>query len=1813
MATQQPATNDATFPGHLPIRQALGQMRMRLLDLTGRNRLLNYKPSIGKSLQFVHSVPEAAYTRLLSTGGGRVTIVPVPDPSPIEWIERNGRLVKPEAREHAATVGVDTSYDLAPLPTRALAGADGGAQVRALYYGDDLGKHCRKIDREAKLAIEETGANMLYLVLAFLEYPEAKDSDILYRAPLVSIPVRLEKTDFVQFSTYYMVFTGEEVADNISLREKANRGFGLLLPEYSEDYDNLGDYLAQVEAAIENQPRWRLRRAMTLTLLSFTNMLLVRDLEPESWPHAGEGLVGHPIVRQVFEGHTGSDAKYGEEHPVDAHPLADLPLIADADSSQHSALIDFAQGRNMVIEGPPGTGKSQTITNLIAAALQKGKKVLFVAEKLAALQVVKARLEHAQLGHFVLELHSNKTNKKKVLEELDRRIKHRPAVPANFDEKLQSLEHKRRDLKAYAELLNSVHSNLQGLTVHQVLWKAENCRRQAPEPCEAVRELWFASAPTTSMPEYGALSDQLGYLASQFEVIGSFGPTHPFWGFFPQDGTPGLDLQVERVLRDIAPKADVFVLGAQEAQRIAGNALASVDASEAARLVEVLANLAPTNPDELAVELLPRVFGGTRSSTVAAFALVEDLKRNVEDIEDLRRRWVRIWAREAPPSAEDAQRAKVHGDLLSEYAVHANTADELLSLSRLLSNSAAGAQRALGEVGPVALVIGMDFDGSADSLARVTEVLKQAAMAPIDWLRYRHAGLAEPGAFECLTRAKRDLEGLRQMRTNLGERLYLDHMPENDVFRTAIATLREGSAWYRIFQSRWRQAITLHKLLSKNKKAKLSAEQRLQQLEEVSVLREQVRRWRTDADTLQACGAHFKSEDTEFDRLLPVCKWAQLCTTALESLQVPANVFAPLAIEVSKLQQLKLAHSKLQPALDTLAQFEPTVRGMLPAWPLRAAGQLSSPMLSERLQQAVESSKALALAHADLLTWGSASCPANALISAVQARQTHSVALATLNGNTRAQELLGTRFAGLNTEFDPVDAALTFGKLVRDAMVPASIEALLLGAAALENHRQLSAVLQVIQEGWSNIAAFVRQMQALGRLDLGKWTTVPGSTDTSLLAQAQRLQQRTANALAGVSGLMPWVQYNQLRESTITRGLEHFVLKMEAGDVSAGAVTAVFGYRFYATIAQAVFRALPALAQFSGLKHSAVRAEFAMLDSAVIKLRGQQVAAANRALANPPAGTTGVRVDDRTEMVLLNHLIPQTRPRMPVRKLMSRAGRAVQELKPCFMMGPQAVAQFLEPGRFNFDVVVMDEASQLRPEQAIGAIARGKQLIVVGDPKQLPPTSFFSKMGQAHEDDEQGPVAAADAESNLDVCIGHFRPVRRLRWHYRSRHESLIAFSNHHFYKDLVVFPSPYPKGKALGVRYHHVANGIYEGQMNQIEAARVVDAVIDHLSTRLDDSLGVVTLNIKQKDLIAELLEERLKSLPELAELRNRWEANGTPVFIKNLENVQGDERDCIVISTTFGRTNDTTRPRQNFGPISRDGGWRRLKVLFTRARKSVAVYSAMRPEDIVVDANTPRGTKTLRDYLEFAQRGILTQQELTGRDPDSEFEVSVMSMLQDHGFEVTPQLGVAGFRIDLAVKHPSYPHAYLAAIECDGASYHSGVSVRDRDRIRQEILESLGWKDRIWRIWSTDWFRDPKAETRKLLSYLEERRAMPVPTEYLTVIVESMVDQATPVATMAATSAALQQVLVLEDEDVDIEVEVGDNVNYLDGVSTQPTSVTITLRTTNPDQGLVAESTPLAQALLGATVGESVVLRVPGRTAHSLTLLSINRPNRT
>lgn len=616
----------------------------------------------------------------------------------------------------------------------------------------------------------------------------------------------------------------------------------------------------------------------------------------------------------------------------------------------------------------------------------------------------------------------------------------------------------------------------------------------------------------------------------------------------------------------------------------------------------------------------------------------------------------------------------------------------------------------------------------------------------------------------------------------------------------------------------------------------------------------------------------------------------------------------------------------------------------------------------------------------------------------------------------------------------------------------------------------------------------------------------------------------------------------------------------------------------------------PMLMQFSGVTHADIRKRFIELDNEVIKLNGEKCAfSISQRLV--PAGNGKGAVGTWTEDAVLSNEIAKQKRHIPIRQLINRAGKALIALKPCFMMGPLSAAQYLEAGKHKFDLVVMDEASQLKPEEALGAVARGNQLIVVGDPKQLPPTSFFDKMttdGTGNPDEDS---AVEEAESILDVCSLIFQPVHRLRWHYRSQHHSLIAFSNRYFYNErpLIIFPSPHGHSNGLGIRSHYFPEGLYEGYRNKVEAVKVADAVIAHFRNFPEHSLGVVTLNLSQRDLIEEEIDRRLKVYPQAQEYMGRWKDQGYPFFIKNLENVQGDERDVIYISTTYGRRPDG-RFIMNFGPINKEQGWRRLNVLFTRAKKRVELFTSMSPSDIRIEQGTPRGVKALKDYLVYARDGLLEAPEITGKSFDSEFEVSVAGMLINKGYEVVPQLGVAGFFIDLAVRHPARPGDFLACIECDGATYHSGLSVRDRDRLRQEVLERLGWDGKIYRIWSTDWFKDPKRQLEKLLGFLDKLKELTPPLAVVEVAPEIW-QQAELIVTGG------------------LEVEVGDFVSYcfVDNEA-QEINVQIVAGQSNPDEGLINQNTPLAKALVGLCVGDEEVVKLP-LEEKTLRVLDIQR----
>jgi very-short-patch-repair endonuclease len=568
-------------------------------------------------------------------------------------------------------------------------------------------------------------------------------------------------------------------------------------------------------------------------------------------------------------------------------------------------------------------------------------------------------------------------------------------------------------------------------------------------------------------------------------------------------------------------------------------------------------------------------------------------------------------------------------------------------------------------------------------------------------------------------------------------------------------------------------------------------------------------------------------------------------------------------------------------------------------------------------------------------------------------------------------------------------------------------------------------------------------------------------------------------------------------------GLGSFVAAIEKSSIPPSAFSDVFDRIVTNKRADRVRKANQRLRDATGLTLNGRRKAFAEQDR--LKIGHDRKLAASAMLRRDlvPGRNAGPK-KGWTEMALVNNEVKKLdgeddkrRRFAPVRSLLAQAPGSIRALKPCFMMSPLSVSKFL-PRYMEFDVVVIDEASQMRPEDALGALLRAKQIVVVGDPKQLPPTDFFNRAidGADTDDEEQEDI---EDESILEACSKAFDKVRRLKWHYRSRCESLIAFSNEQFYdRSLITFPMAKPE--SFSVDLVKVA-GHYQASQNPAEAQRVCEEAID-LMCRLADApdaefgtIGVVAVNSQQREAIVEQFRLLSAGNEAVETFMSRAEQLGEPFFVKNLENVQGDERDYVMISLTYGRAPGKAVVNQTFGPINRSQGHRRLNVLFSRARRRVGLFSSMASTDIRPSETSKLGVHILKRYLEYAERGRSAPGAVTGKPFDSPFEEEVCRRLVDLGYKVDVQVGVSKFRIDLGIRHPLHPSIYLAGVECDGAAFHSSRSARDRDRLREEVLRGLGWS--LVRIWSTDWFSNPDTATERLVKQLKDLEALPVHIE--------------------------------------------------------------------------------------------------------------------
>lgn len=1692
--------------------ESLEVVRKRLLDLSGRNTLLNFRHSTTGCVRFIDELPDQLYFQLEAER--ELQLIPIPEPQRAQLLkagylrvdEKTGADVKvkpgPTAVEWAKWLGLNTSYELPFGLEASESGKHSDNKLQTLLFPQQMETALRSIRTKAQTIIEETGANVLYLAFGFLEWFETADSSTPRIAPLYLVPVQLSRAKLDSQTgtySYTLRYTGEDIIANLSLREKLRVDFSLELPVIDEN-TTPELYFEQVADLIgRNKPTWSLRRYCTLALLNFGKLLMYLDLDPSRWPGGEKNITQHATIQRFFANSKDNGvANVAVEYEIDRLPEIHqrFPLIDDADSSQHSALVDAVSGKSLVIEGPPGTGKSQTITNLIAAALAQGKRVLFVAEKMAALEVVKKRLDRAGLGEFCLELHSHKTQKSRVLEDLKSRVASQAQYnePRNFDAEIARYEGLKNELSRYAQLINSEWKHT-GKTIHEILTAATRYRLEVDGDVKRYHPSVADGESLTHEYRASCIEGLTIYKGTYREIERQIGDgktieSHPWYGvcdssiqIFDTDEICHLLQSWQCSLKELCEQSVSLseYLGTEQEQtfdelRALSEDLALIPQLQGSEYLSALPRLSPDILDEVAEHI-----------------------ENYKIIQSLFDRLAKILVSTALDDFSSLESLQLtHGQL---SALGLRKEIDLPSVIALLGR-VDKLEPLLQSLGREIAEIDRYFTNNFKTLVSVSEkglseykkLVSLVNELKPSLLRSRDPLFEDDELDEVLPKLTIQVEELRSAQNQLGEFFNLKDLPTYQQAKEWADVLSDTS-WNRWFKKRWRELKK--QILSHASSTSLRLKHLRDHLQCFAVYVEQKEQLESNQQYRRVLGSWFTGIETEVEKLNELRAWykrvrkaygmgfgprAELGNTLLE---LPPTVFKGLQLKVEQgiLEDVDRALS----GISELAQaFEKHAKLLDGSQPL-LDDDFTLGSIRDALTSALRASQNLFVSeHVTVGEIKEALRLYGKLVERVQDFNQSTLDQAVFDGNLG---LVARRSYVATAQLDAVESTLALAKVLNESLQTGAVRNCIYESPTSETFDRLAVFGHQLKDALTQAEQDYSAFEKRTQLDQNQWQKACGGE------QLTALMTRNQIALDYPEALSTWSELLRLSRRFEQLGLASLLDEVTRGELAIDNLHLAFNAGFYDYLAREIFRQNERVAEFSGITHEQIRQRFCEYDENLHHLQRKRIAAEiARQGQRAPAGTSGSKVADFSEMALIKREVAKKTRHIPIRQLLKRAGQAVAAYKPCFMMGPMSVAQYLAPGVLEFDLVVMDEASQMKPEDALGAIARGKQLVVVGDPKQLPPTNFFNKTVNNEGDaEEQGIVE--DSESILDAVTPLFR-TRRLRWHYRSRHESLIAFSNIKYYdNDLVVFPSPHADSKEYGIKFTRVRNGRFVNRRNMEEARIIAESVLQHLVNRPEESVGVVAMNSEQREQIDRTIEELAKENPTYEAAVDRNRAHEEPLFVKNLENVQGDERDVIYISFTYGPAEAGGKVMQRFGPINSNAGWRRLNVLFTRSKKRMHVFSSMGAEDILVSENTQLGVRSLREFLHYAEKGHFHGPELTGREPDSDFEISVANALSQHGFQCDPQVGVAGYYLDLAVRDPGNPGRYIMGIECDGATYHSSRSARDRDRLRQMILENLGW--RIRRIWSTDWFKNPQGELKSILNELNVLKSSPAEWE--------------------------------------------------------------------------------------------------------------------
>lgn len=1577
-----------------------------LVDLTRRNGLLYFRHTKTSSLEFSQDAGEIE--RRLDGRGWRFHLPAAPPEDEQERLLYRPQPVGPDELE---------------------------VSLRPVRYGPEIERTLKLIRGRALGEFLDTGIWVLYVGLGRLDWVDVDGKAA--QSPLYLVPVEI--TQEGGHRTWRLARSEDgEPALNPALAVKLELDFGITLPTLDDleeaDLDGVLDAVGRLVPSA-----WTLHRVAVLRTFTFYKEVIYRDLQANA-----EAIGGHPMVRLLAEGSRSDVAAHlafepePEETLDEVHPPEELACVLDADATQRQCLVAARAGRSFVMDGPPGTGKSQTITNVIAQLLKDGKTVLFVSEKAAALEVVRNNLAKVDLEPFVLDLHSRNATRKAVAAELGRALAEHPKAPSRVTHgERETLARDRARLTAYATAVNEVRRPLQtsvhdavgriaglpdvpNVAVPKVTTEALDSRRFA-ELREAADRLGRAWGPVARPDTFlwRELEDPAGGAARESDLRRRVHACRGALNVLEESARNVTDELLLSACRGPADAAQmVMLLGLVERRCAVGEAwLTTADETAVAAAVERLRQaLFERERLQTTLSLRAPQWASLDAEAAAGIDVAEgalaSLEPRVGSFDD--------W--EAARLRHVAGRVQEVGRVLGGAEAPAMMLAEAFGLRAAVSTAMA---RRLAELGGLA---GSPTPPEPAWLNPATRAaLDDARRVLIDLLR--------------TYRSRRDA-----LRAIFSEKvLDLDLQGLHARFRDIHTGVRKLGGAFRA-DKKLLASATVSGKVTKDVIAKLDEAMEWQALAERLAHAEQ-RHAPNLGDRYYASRAD--ADIDEIERAVDLAERA----LALAAGDVPTM---ELARQIGR-------GGEPDP---TLPQTVESVNDALE----QIAAQGLAELLGRDLLTAIES-----LTVRNAATWcAEAASRMHCLAEAIDAVDRAAATTFTLEvARNVARDRATVAALDQSIESELAANAAAFGELgsTGDA---AAFDTASKWVKAVREHlggpvRPKAATMLLRTDLTAAalrdpLALFGKAADAL----FGEFTSAHGSDlrsacELSFEEGASLLDQMAAT----VGDLNEWESYVEARSTLAREGWEATVESCEALRVPASDVGDILERAILNRWVDEVLDGDERLRPKRAVDREDLLAEFRALDAKLVANAAAEVVnACTERRPRSLAGGAGV-IKQQAQL---------KRRHMPVRRLFEMAGDAALRLKPCFMMSPLSVSQFLPPD-MHFDVVIFDEASQLREADAVCSIYRGSQLIVAGDERQLPPTDFFSRQVDSDDDVDDD---VHDFESILGRCKAQGLSALPLLWHYRSRHEWLITFSNYSFYDGtLHTFPGAKFEDPELGVQFFAVDGEYRRGgtRDNPIEAEAVVDRIIEHRRRHPHLTLGVITLSVAQQVAIEVALERRSAFEPILRELVMDDRLHG--FFIKNLESVQGDERDIVVLSIGYGR-DEVGKLTMNFGPMNSDNGWRRLNVAVTRARCRFEVVSSITASDI--DSERP-SIRHLARYLDYAERGpaaLALELGPEGCDAESPFEESVIRSVRSLGYDAVPQVGVAGYRLDIGVRHPTQPGAYVLGIECDGAAYHSSKVARDRDRLRQEVLERLGWT--VHRIWSTAWFSDRATEEARL-----------------------------------------------------------------------------------------------------------------------------------